>query len=871
MKRSLFIALVTAAAWICLPSLAFAADVSVSASLEPSVVNIGGTTTLEVTARVNANRPIRVQGKPSARSAFRVVGTRRSPQLVIRNGKVRRTLTLTYRLRAVRTGEFDIAPPRLRIGRKTVKAEPQSVKVVKSGVQPDSPDRGSSARAANGDVIVAASVEPSREPYLGQQITVTYSLYVDPHRGSVKPRPPDEPSLDRFWIEDLSEDVAGRSKMTRFDGRLMKKTVLRSYALFPLETGTLTIDPMHVDVRTGGFFSQGRKFELQSEPIDIDVRSLPEDAPDSFYEGNVGRWSFRIETDTTLGKVGEPLTVTMIASGTGNLRRLQLPKLEGRLDGFRVQGREEDVEKDDRGTKLAGQKRVTYTLMPTKEGNLELPALAFSFFNPDERSYETIESEPRQFRIEAGKLPKRRPSPGGSADDDQTKSSTERLLANLPGPIRHRDVATGSVSVIEKITFFVGAGVPLAGILFLLVGPSLKRRVRRSQAEKPKRRALNDARETLERARDLPPEEAPEAIFDAVRRYLVEALDIPAGDVDPGDLEPRLRDVGCSDDVRESLIEVVSWCEEARFAPAAQIDATEATTKIEESLDTLTSLDRARSSGSLGAVSQTVALLLTATALLAAPTQSAVAETNLDESSRDFRRALKLYDDRKWEESAAKWEETLIDSPEDPVLLHNRALALAHAGRLGPARLAAERAALAAPGNEAIQRSLETIRRLVDLKRLKLSAVRDSIGSMEPGLGNWKTAASVGVRPLAVGIALGLWVLLFGLLGRRFAQRDGYEALGTVITVVALTALAVTAIGWTLQWRVTTTVEPAVLTERPAPRQAPSKHADEAKTSVPLIAGTMVRPVQRREGWVQIRTLQDTHAWLPDSTLESLD
>ena len=97
-------------------------------------------------------------------------------------------------------------------------------------------------------------------------------------------------------------------------------TELRT-VLFPSLAGPVTIEPARITI-PGGFFSSGA--ELQTQPVALDVKPMPPNAPPSF-NGAVGQFTLSGNVDTTQSKVNEPITWEVTLSGWGNLNALPDP------------------------------------------------------------------------------------------------------------------------------------------------------------------------------------------------------------------------------------------------------------------------------------------------------------------------------------------------------------------------------------------------------------------------------------------------------------------------------------------------------------------------------------------------------------------
>ncbi|MFB6372501.1 MAG: hypothetical protein ABEN55_05205, partial [Bradymonadaceae bacterium] len=402
--------------------------------------------------------------------------------------------------------------------------------------------------------------------------------------------------------------------------------------------------------------------------------------------------------------------------------------------------------------------------------------------------------------------------------------TVEVLRERLRSPIPHADAVRPAPSRTERLAFYVAAGLPVGGLLVVLVLLPLVGRMRGSEADRRNRAALADGRDQLDAAADLPDDEAVDAIYAALRLALVDGLELPAGALSPGELDDHLRATDCPDDLCERLTAILQWCEDRRYAPSSQLDADEVDHRIAETRTALDDLERAQSSGNLSSLAS-VGLAVVAVVLvgLAAPMAATAGEAA--DTADHFDDALKAHDNQNWSTAADRWKQLVDRRPDAPVLLHNWALSLVQTDRLGEARHALERAALLAPRHDTIGEHAETLRRLITVRRIEKSRGMQAAPALERGLGWWRAATAVPARLFAIGLVVALWLLFLGLLGRRWTPTRGrLRSAATTALVVGLLGLVGAGAGWLARWQIRTSTDVAVVTATPTARQAPSSH-----------------------------------------------
>ena len=101
-------------------------------------------------------------------------------------------------------------------------------------------------------------------------------------------------------------------------------------------------------------------------------------------------------------RVGDPIALDIRLRGDGNLENARLPKLsaDNGLDPKRFQFAEQDL-----GGELEGrEKRFRVTVRVQDESASEIPAPAYSWFDPEMQTYATARSKPIALNVMPAKM-----------------------------------------------------------------------------------------------------------------------------------------------------------------------------------------------------------------------------------------------------------------------------------------------------------------------------------------------------------------------------------------------------------------------------------------------------------------------------------
>ena len=405
-------------------------DAPITATVDRTSISTGDTVVLTVVVRGDSN------ARPDlpALTGFEVVGSSSASQISIVNGSMSSQATYQYRLQATQTGDLMIGAMRVTVDGRSYSTDPITIHVTQgSNSAPSTNQPVTPAPAPNElsgqDYFVEAEVD-NPNPYQGQQITYTFRFY---QAANFLGQPNyDAPDFTGFWHNQQPEQS---SYSMQAANRLYDVVELQTI-LFPTVAGDLTIDPATLDI-PGGFFSRGAT--LQTRPIDLTVQALPADAPADF-QGAVGQFTLTAVPDNTSSKVNEPLTWHVTLEGTGNLDTLadiQWPDMPG-WRSFDSQAVTNSRVQDGQ---LSGSRVYDRLLVPTTSGDLALPGLSYSYFDPETGEYHTLTTDPVTISVAPGSA--EAPIPNVPFAPDQES------VTQLATDIRHIKPVPADLAVAE--------------------------------------------------------------------------------------------------------------------------------------------------------------------------------------------------------------------------------------------------------------------------------------------------------------------------------------------------------------------------------------------------------------------------------------
>jgi len=181
----------------------------------------------------------------------------------------------------------------------------------------------------------------------------------------------------------------------------------------------------------GGLFGRvvHKSLTLKADATPVKVLPLPLDGRPANFSGAVGQFQLTSELAPTAGGVGDPLTFKLTVTGKGNLSRVSSDALP-QSSQWRVYRAESKLTTDDESG-LQGFKTFSQPVVPLQAGQLVLPALSFSYFDPEAGRYVTRATQPIPVTVTpaAGSQQAGSTLPGGASITAAAQSAAADALA----------------------------------------------------------------------------------------------------------------------------------------------------------------------------------------------------------------------------------------------------------------------------------------------------------------------------------------------------------------------------------------------------------------------------------------------------------
>ncbi len=337
--------------------------------------------TLRVTVEVQARSMQLSQLRQPVFDGFAIVSTGSRSELSMINGVPSMVLGYDFVLQPVRAGELVVPPFEIDVDGVTHASAPIAVTVT-AGTRPTvSPNELAPGAAAPSQRFFVRAAVDRASVWLGEQLTYTFKFYQAANLGQQPAY--GAPPFTGFWQRRESNQ---RSDRVLVGDRLFLVTELDTY-LFPTRAGLLTIPPATLSLV--GDLTDARN-RLATEPIDVEVKPLPDGAPPEFG-GAVGRYRLSAAVEPAVVAVDEPVRLTVTLAGEGNLETAPEPDWPA-IDGWTAYDDGQTTSIEARGGRIAGQKQWRRLLVPARAGQFALPALRYGAFDPAAGRYDIAEA-----------------------------------------------------------------------------------------------------------------------------------------------------------------------------------------------------------------------------------------------------------------------------------------------------------------------------------------------------------------------------------------------------------------------------------------------------------------------------------------------
>jgi hypothetical protein len=427
------------------------AQVKFSASISPAEIGKDEYAQLKLMVE-NANEVQQIV-PPNLKDFIIISGPNHESGMTMSNGVVKKYIALSFILKPKATGNFTIPGTMAKADAGDYKSNAVKLKVTAqaSGNNPGinvssnpfnsiDPFAEPAPRSTYNDFILRKGENPAdkikknmfvrveadkKSVYAGEPVVATYKLFTRLKSESIMTK---NPSFNGFSVLDIQQPNDMSYRTEKFDGREYNVYIIRKVQLYPLLTGNLELGVAEIennvqfikaeyvnqqaDILNDMFrdFTQAaippegidnQKVSLQSKPLTVLVKPLPDANKPAAFKGAVGNFAIEAKAEKNNFSTDDDGKIAVIISGEGNLQMINAPEIAWPrgIDGFDPKATD-DLYK---GTvPVSGRKIFEFPFTVSQPGTYSLPGTEFSFFDLRDGKYKILTTNPIEITVTKG-------------------------------------------------------------------------------------------------------------------------------------------------------------------------------------------------------------------------------------------------------------------------------------------------------------------------------------------------------------------------------------------------------------------------------------------------------------------------------------
>ncbi len=243
--------------------------------------------------------------------------------------------------------------------------------------------------------------------FVGEPILATYKLFT---RLQSESNVSKNPSFNGFSVVDMLEQIdQNPNKHESLNGREYNVYVIRKAQLYPLQAGVIELESATLENKitfvkndngVNDMFEEN--VSLSSKPLTIHVKPLPEKGKPENFKDAVGNFDIEAVIEKNNFFTDETGKLLITISGKGNMQLLTTPEIAW-PKGFEVFETKITDNTNNATIPISGNKTFEIPFTVTDTGKQIIPAIQFSFFDPNIGSYKTVSTGSITINIAKGK------------------------------------------------------------------------------------------------------------------------------------------------------------------------------------------------------------------------------------------------------------------------------------------------------------------------------------------------------------------------------------------------------------------------------------------------------------------------------------
>ena len=409
-------------------------------------------------------------------------------------------------------------------------------------------------------------------PYIGENILVKYKIYQSSyHIRNIEITDYELPMINDFWTELIEpKNKQWKEEQEIINGISYRVFTLKKEIVSPQKSGRLTIPSFEVStVVNRDFFNRGTSKLIKSNQPILNVKKLPEKAPQSF-KGQVGKgYKMNVKISKKELNVDEALDFEITISGNGNLKQIKLPKINFPKD---LEKYPEEVKSKIKLSEngISGRKVLKQLLIPRFHGNYEIPPINFCYFDVNKKKYQTL-SHPG-FNVKVNKASNQNINNTSTNISIISKEQEEvEIISDNIHHIRNKTKLYDYSNPIfgTKLYWIIISSIPSSLALLLFILNSKNRFTDREKiiGKKAIKKIIQGFNSLNEKIDELNIKDFYKEVYQLWNTYLIHKFSINLSDLNRNKIKQILTDSNVSSEDVILMDKILNNCEMSQYSP----------------------------------------------------------------------------------------------------------------------------------------------------------------------------------------------------------------------------------------------------------------------------------------------------------------
>ena len=487
------------------------------------------------------------------------------------------SVSFTYVFIATKRGGLSIGPAKIFVNGQDLASTP--VKITASNIANNSHasnsgsyydtrerSRLSNSKIGPNDLFIKVRANKSTV-YEQEPVLLTYKVYTTKNLRQLVGKMPD---LSGFHVQEIDLPQQKTFHKERVGKRIYNCVTWSEYVMYPQVTGTLRVPPLtfHGIIQVNDAFNPFEAFGIDGGSTSIkkdvvapgfSIRVLPLPTRPTEFSGGVGHFNLSAQLNKKEVRVGDPFTIRVVVSGSGNLKLIKQPiiKLPNGFEAYdvKVTDKTQLTTKGNEGNMIYDQ-----VVVPHKEGVFSIPSAKFCYYDLLQRKFITLQTTPIDIRVLKG---------NGSVSDAMEVNLPKEDI--LPLKLGNSSLSVVDNSFFGSVAYFLTLGFLLAacGILSFCFRRRFAHHVdmvlkRGKNANRTAAIRLHNANSFMLKGNNL---DFYDEILQALWGYASDKLSLPIEQLSRENIIEQLSKIGVSNEIAEKFIIAIDECEYERYAP----------------------------------------------------------------------------------------------------------------------------------------------------------------------------------------------------------------------------------------------------------------------------------------------------------------